>query len=1527
MINLQQLVRVFSRVSSSDSATHSPVSLSSLQQQQLLASLAAASFSASFPGLPLDTNQIATMATQARLASQPSNPFCVLPSPQAPSVPDVGNAGPGFPDLLFSSPDFAAAAVACLQKQQVLQNSSSTTSSPGRTTKESGEGRDHVMRFEGDGEAATWWSNVERNVGESAVSGSLALSRLGGVRCGGTSEEENLDCQHALSSTDFLGPPVGSRVGGGGSPESGGGGGCGLRDTVTAAQSRPSEEVPSPPQICVASPPLGSGHRHIPGSEVRDGSTNKCKNAGDVSAVGTGQRLSSGVCPSADECAGMADPPEAPGKASDMGLLPSRSTSSRACDGREPVPATLSAPGLETTRTTTTTSSAPSDALLLSSRGVSEPEEREAAIALSKAEPDSSRGDELDGEREEPGATQIGSREEAQDKAAADQRDEEKTPEQKSSVWPVGENSASTPSSVFTPEGGAMSTQPEEAPQVEGGCRFSRSSRGFVAVSDPPSQSESAEQQHLEGESPLADMQHVSAKNEKTRDLWSSVRGDGSSLGVEQTSQIQHGVSHVSTSWNESSQSTSTVPTPPRADIANARPSSAESDHSSPGFSPFLSSLSSSHPPPPVLQRSKSAESSLDRGSEHRSVSPTGVLSSVFRECLSTKQIGTTGVHTPQITSESEHMLLAGGGGGMHPTGVQPMSSCPSPDVSAPLGLSGGSISNLLSSSPPAHNPAELLFLLRNQNPRTAALLAAMQHQQAAAALSRNGRGSGASGFFGKDGRAGAGELVTGEEGEAGVVSLRHAHQHSATSEPSNKKQGSNKTSPVSGGVVHRNTAARPALEKENASLGSLASTAHLSSLSPSSSSPSSASTPPGHVGVAGGEKFSPNHVPNVGGSGLWGACTSGVGSTPRGGGVTSPRESADTLLHNSGFLLTQAAAGAGDGVVPSATNLLRMASPGPPMLAAANANIANLGALVSSPGHPANSLHQQLLLLSAALGDSSAHQALAAVGGQGLGEQGQVGGEGGESAGVRGSTNEEGTGVGGGVFLSNAALDAHSGQSAKSPGLVGSSNICLGSHPAGSLRDLHNNVMNIAGIDPNAAQAQLLALLGENKTVLKNGKRQLEVANATGGSKECSSALGGFGTHASTGSSQKGWGGQPSKKLRRTCSSGGGSVGGVAASRSDTEEAAFFQQLGSCRESSSIDSTGGGSSVSTNAPAAPSWSSSVFSEVSTQRADTGGGPRSPSLQTLSEHPSGGVSSVLSAIDPASSCPLETLSGISRLAKLPSAESITCPNSRVASAATLPALSPSASPVLSGTSGGSLSFQGCGGALSDSNATREAMAAAAVLQLHTLQQLQQIQKQFQQRSELPSTGNGVSPGMPGFGAAATGGGTGRSAGAGSGAGPQTGTGGRRGGGGGMGLHQQAKHHAAGNAHHHHPGVCYSPPKDVWRARITVDGRQHEQQFSVKRHGFEEARLLAVQWRAQMESLRLGGAKGSKAGGANTVSGNGTHLSASSSGAERQQKQFGGGGAGSQDTTALGAVEGDLFRAGAGGGAELVKLER
>ncbi|KAL8425271.1 hypothetical protein Efla_002337 [Eimeria flavescens] len=49
------------------------------------------------------------------------------------------------------------------------------------------------------------------------------------------------------------------------------------------------------------------------------------------------------------------------------------------------------------------------------------------------------------------------------------------------------------------------------------------------------------------------------------------------------------------------------------------------------------------------------------------------------------------------------------------------------------------------------------------------------------------------------------------------------------------------------------------------------------------------------------------------------------------------------------------------------------------------------------------------------------------------------------------------------------------------------------------------------------------------------------------------------------------------------------------------------------------------------------------------------------------------------------------------------------------------------------------------------------------------------------------------------------------------------------------------------------GVCFSPPKDVWRARITVDGRQFEHQFSVKRHGFDGARLLATRWRAEMEN--------------------------------------------------------------------------
>ncbi|XP_026190716.1 uncharacterized protein LOC34618106 [Cyclospora cayetanensis] len=53
-----------------------------------------------------------------------------------------------------------------------------------------------------------------------------------------------------------------------------------------------------------------------------------------------------------------------------------------------------------------------------------------------------------------------------------------------------------------------------------------------------------------------------------------------------------------------------------------------------------------------------------------------------------------------------------------------------------------------------------------------------------------------------------------------------------------------------------------------------------------------------------------------------------------------------------------------------------------------------------------------------------------------------------------------------------------------------------------------------------------------------------------------------------------------------------------------------------------------------------------------------------------------------------------------------------------------------------------------------------------------------------------------------------------------------------------------------------PGVCFSPPKDVWRARITVEGKQFEQQFSVKRHGYDGARILAVRWRAEMEHARI-----------------------------------------------------------------------
>lgn len=62
-------------------------------------------------------------------------------------------------------------------------------------------------------------------------------------------------------------------------------------------------------------------------------------------------------------------------------------------------------------------------------------------------------------------------------------------------------------------------------------------------------------------------------------------------------------------------------------------------------------------------------------------------------------------------------------------------------------------------------------------------------------------------------------------------------------------------------------------------------------------------------------------------------------------------------------------------------------------------------------------------------------------------------------------------------------------------------------------------------------------------------------------------------------------------------------------------------------------------------------------------------------------------------------------------------------------------------------------------------------------------------------------------------------------------------------------------HAQEMEEERHPGVCFSPPKDVWRARITVEGRQFEQQFSVKRHGFKEAKMLAIRWREHMENYR------------------------------------------------------------------------
>ncbi|CBZ50307.1 unnamed protein product [Neospora caninum Liverpool] len=264
-----------------------------------------------------------------------------------------------------------------------------------------------------------------------------------------------------------------------------------------------------------------------------------------------------------------------------------------------------------------------------------------------------------------------------------------------------------------------------------------------------------------------------------------------------------------------------------------------------------------------------------------------------------------------------------------------------------------------------------------------------------------------------------------------------------------------------------------------------------------------------------------------------------------------------------------------------------------------------------------------------------------------------------------------------------------------------------------------------------------------------------------------------------------------------------------------------------------------------------------------------------------------------------------------------------------------------------------------------SSSSGDAIAAAAILHLRTLQQLQELQRQFQQRpagvlappvtpaaflpavAVRPSAGVGTAaPGthsnlvcssaspMPGA-ARSTGGPEGR--GSGGDSGPS-----KRGNGGvssgaqqflllqlkqtgshsnahSLGAQGNAATSSAGNCapggpgtQPHHPGVCYSPPKDVWRARITVDGRQHEQQFSVKRHGFEEARLLAVQWRAHMESLRLGGAAKNK-GNAGASSASATTTSQASSHSPHQPQLKGGGAVVSGDpgvcdpTTGAGAV--------------------
>ncbi|PFH31210.1 hypothetical protein BESB_030840 [Besnoitia besnoiti] len=246
----------------------------------------------------------------------------------------------------------------------------------------------------------------------------------------------------------------------------------------------------------------------------------------------------------------------------------------------------------------------------------------------------------------------------------------------------------------------------------------------------------------------------------------------------------------------------------------------------------------------------------------------------------------------------------------------------------------------------------------------------------------------------------------------------------------------------------------------------------------------------------------------------------------------------------------------------------------------------------------------------------------------------------------------------------------------------------------------------------------------------------------------------------------------------------------------------------------------------------------------------------------------------------------------------------------------------------------------------------DAIAAAALLHLRTLQQLQELQRHFHQRAPggvlatqgpptpflgpaSPLVNSSLGLGSPAPGPAAglvcnaaglspmTGRGPERRATGGGSGGSRKGSGGVSAGAEHLFLlqlkQQQAGGHSSVNPHgpargsattgggagpaasgggvvgapqQHHPGVCYSPPKDVWRARITVDGRQHEQQFSVKRHGFEEARMLAVQWRAHMENLRLGGGGKSKGNGGAAIASTATVASQASSHSSQQPQLAG-----------------------------------